>query len=177
MRIVARASGYRSSESIETFTTLQALLEMPVVRIEEVTTNTLSVSWVAQEGVEGLMYRAELAEEGVEELLSYAAVPASQASSELSSLEAGTRYTLRIVASATGYRSNELEISFATQLASPELMVEDADAEDGSRTTQSVVLTWAEGVKSASTYEIERAAWRWYRRSSVRDGRSFGTEL
>ena len=150
---------HRNSARAEvSFTTLQVSLEVPTVSIDRVTRNTISLSWVAQEGVAGLMYRAEIEEEG-EELQSYEAVAASQASSELSSLQAGTRYTLRIVASAAGRRNNSYEEVFATQLASPEIVVEDADADDGSRMTQSVVLIWTEAVKSASTYEL-----------SVRDG-------
>ena len=153
LNIVAQAEDFTDSDAASTtFRTLQTLLDRPVVQIDEVTIDAIQVSWTAQ-AVEGLMYRAEIEEEE-EELQSYEAVAASQASSELSGLQTGTRYTLRVVASATGYRSNDFETSFATQLASPELMVEDAEEEDGSRMTQSVVLTWMAAVSNASTYEL-----------------------
>ena len=115
LSVVAQAEGFTDSDEARmTFRTLQTLLDVPMVQISGVTEMSVSLMWEAQEGVEGLMYQAEVEEEGEAEEISYGAVEASQASSELSGLETGTRYTLRVMASASGYRNSETTMSFTT---------------------------------------------------------------
>ena len=133
---------------------MRPVLPVPGVSIEQVSVSSVRLAWSAPE-VSGVMYRfvAQQSDGGGEPV--EIEVLAADESADLSGLEVSTAYTLQVTAQVDGYESNTETLTFATQLASPSLAVEDAEAEDGSRTTQSAVVVWTTVVKECRHLSLE----------------------
>ena len=147
VRIVARATGYRSSESMETFTTLQ--LQLPAVRISisDINTDSATVSWVEVENA--TTYTVTVTDMNGIQVGEESVLNAASSSQMLTGLNVSTMYTVSVVTSAPGYRSNESIETFTTlQLQLPATVISISDI-----STASAMVSWVD-VENATTYTV-----------------------
>ena len=122
-------------------------LVAPMLTISDIDVNSATVSW--EQIANATTYTVSVADVGGNQVGNEFVLDAAAGSQEITSLEAGTAYTVRVVASAPRYRDNEATTSFTTlepQLQAPIINVVDLDATDAT-------IEWDE-VENAQEYTV-----------------------